>query len=281
MRKGMITASDFAQALGDGKFGSQKQFFRKKCAFEEEKFNPNVPPLKWGVMFEPIACEIYERRNGVKVHEFGLLPHPNVKFFGASPDGITELGIMLEIKCPYKRKITGEVPLQYYYQIQGQLDVCGLDECDYLECEFQEYSDSQEFLEDFSKVEEKGIVIEYQESPTNVTSSYKYSRIVSSKDSGEAIELLRWADEESKKGLKNVKLHYWKLHVYNVVRVYRNEAYIQEKLEQLAIVWDRVNAYQANKELYLKEVGPSTTSKRSNSNMLQTSITGYSFLDDH
>jgi hypothetical protein len=26
------------------------------------------------------------------------------EFFGASPDGISEVGVMVEIKCPYKRK---------------------------------------------------------------------------------------------------------------------------------------------------------------------------------
>ena len=140
-RQTMITASDIAQALGCAKFGTQKDFFKKKCGLpaEQTPFDPTVPPLKWGVMFEPVAGAIYSALNGgLKVHEFGLLRHPTVPFLGASPDGITEDGVMLEIKCPWRRKIDGTVPLQYYYQIQGQLAVCGLDECDYFECEFGE-----------------------------------------------------------------------------------------------------------------------------------------------
>jgi hypothetical protein len=46
---------------------------------------------------------------------------------------------MLEIKCPWRRRIVeGDVPTQYYYQIQAQLAVCGLTECDFFECEFAE-----------------------------------------------------------------------------------------------------------------------------------------------
>jgi hypothetical protein len=44
---------------------------------------------------------------------------------------------MLEIKCPFRRRITGEVPLQYYYQIQGQL-----------ECEFSKYFNEAEYWGD-------------------------------------------------------------------------------------------------------------------------------------
>jgi putative phage-type endonuclease len=141
-RETMVTASDIAQALGCAKFGTQRTFFQKKCGAPDEQspFNATLPPLKWGVMYEPVAQAVYSAANlGVKVHEFGLLRHPTLPFVGASPDGITELGVMLEIKCPWRRKIVeGELPSQYYYQIQGQLAVCGLEECDYFECEFVE-----------------------------------------------------------------------------------------------------------------------------------------------
>jgi hypothetical protein len=45
------------------------------------------------------------------------MPNNEHKFFGASPDGINELGIMVEIKCPFKRKLK-KIPSiieQYYY----------------------------------------------------------------------------------------------------------------------------------------------------------------------
>ena len=107
-REGLITASDFAQALGHGKFATQKDFFVKKV--EPGPFQSS-PALKWGVMFEPVASDIYRARNGgIKMYEFGLLRHPRLSHVGASPDGITDAGIMVEIKCPYQRKINREVP---------------------------------------------------------------------------------------------------------------------------------------------------------------------------
>lgn len=285
MRKNMITASDFAQALGDGKFGTQRQFYAKKSGYEEEKFNPNLPPLKWGVMFEPVAADVYSKRRHVELLEFGLLKHPHVPFFGASPDGITEQGIMVEIKCPFKRKITGEVPLQYYYQIQGQLDVCGLDECDYLECEFQEYDNDTEFMNDVSHIFERGIIVEILKE-NDESSSYLYSPITTvgyKTQEGKLDELhklLQWRDATISQ-LESVKVHYWKLVVCSIVRVYKDDAFVREKLTDLEVVWNKILAYRADRTLYDKEIKGSASSVLPRS-MPQRApqLTGYAFLDD-
>jgi len=288
MRKGMITASDFAQALGDGKFGTQRQFYAKKSGYEEDKFNPNMPPLKWGVMFEPVAAEIYEQRRHVKLHDFGLLQHPTVPYFGASPDGITEQGVMVEIKCPFKRKITGDVPLQYYYQIQGQLDVCGLDECDFLECEFTEYTSEDDYLSDASYFYERGIIIEVMNGQ-NEASSYVYSPIMragfeSDEQKSEATRsLIAWRD---KNVTQNTRCHYWKLTLCSIVRVYKDDEFVKEKLAELGLVWEKINAYRSDRGLYNKEIGgalgSNTTSTRAPSSRVpaQAPLTGYAFLDD-
>jgi putative phage-type endonuclease len=132
IRDQMITASDFGQALGVGNFGSVKDFYIKKCGYQEP------PPfymgcLGHGIRYEPVATRAYELDMATTVHEFGLLQHPELQFLGASPDGITDHGIMIEIKCPFKRKIDGAIVDQYYYQMQGQLDVCNLDVCHFLD----------------------------------------------------------------------------------------------------------------------------------------------------
>jgi hypothetical protein len=55
---------------------------------------------------------------------------------------------MLEIKCPYSRKIVdGVIPDKYKMQIQGQLAVCKLKECDYIECIFKSLETAEEYLE--------------------------------------------------------------------------------------------------------------------------------------
>ena len=81
MRKGLVTASEFAQALGKAKFGTQKEFYKKKCGYDQIPFNPAEEPLKWGTMYEDVAVEIYKYRFGYQVYDFGLIPHPNIKHF--------------------------------------------------------------------------------------------------------------------------------------------------------------------------------------------------------
>lgn len=117
--------------------------------------------------------------NNIKIHEFGLIDNDNIKNFGASPDGISELGIMIEIKCPYSRKIKKDViPEKYYYQIQGQLAVCELEECDYVECDFGIINNEEEYIKHVydNKLNNKnhGIIAQYYSVEKNVY-SYLYS----------------------------------------------------------------------------------------------------------
>jgi hypothetical protein len=192
-------------------------------------------------MFEYVAQNIYSQRNNVKVHEFGIIKHPKVDFFGASPDGITENGVMLEIKCPFKRKINGEIPLQYYYQIQGQLDVCELDECDYFECEFELVDDIDNLL---NCVFESGIIIEIEGNENK----YIYSPI---KIEWQQEEIRDWIEENKS---QSGKVYMYKLVSCNTVRVERDDTFIKENLEQLKEVWDKIKEYRADEELYNKEV---------------------------
>ena len=48
---------------------------------------------------------------------------------------------MVEIKCPPRRKFTKTVPSHYWMQVQGQLEVCGLDECDFFQVKIDELVD--------------------------------------------------------------------------------------------------------------------------------------------
>lgn len=246
MRKNMITASDFAQALGDGKFGTVKQFYQKKCEpCDESLASKSNPFFKWGNMFEPVAIDVYSHMFGVYVHEFGLIPHPSIKFFGASPDGISDLGIMVEIKCPKKRKITGEVPMQYFYQIQGQLDVCGLDECDYFESEFDLFHDPEDFWDNYGTTEQyQGIIIE------KTDGTYLYHTINMPKS-----ELKRWdATNGGCASVEVVTKYYWVLMKHNIQRVYRDVDFLKDKFAKLEVVWNNILRYRQDAEAYNKEI---------------------------
>jgi putative phage-type endonuclease len=273
MRQNLITASDFAQALGEGKFGTQKQFLQKKCGYEKDTFDQNNPALKWGVKYEQVANDAYEKKNKTKMYEFGLLRHPQLHWFGASPDAISELGIMVEIKCPWKRKITGEIPRQYFYQIQGQLDVCELDECDYLECEFIEYSNRDELIQHFNdNLNEKGIIIEYD---NNNTTKYVYSNIYENS----LVQLLNWETKNYEK-LKDkiIKITYWQLNTFSVVRVYKDKKFLEDKFTLLKEIWDKIMIYKSDRKLYDKEVAVaesknSTYNQNPSQNYFQKMIT--------
>ena len=121
----MITASDMAAVIGKCKYNKPIKVIRKKCGIDD-KFTGNKF-TEWGIKYEEIATKIYEIDYNTKVIEFGLIQHPQLSFIGASPDGITQDGIMLEIKCPYSRVINGKPSKKYYSQIQGQLESLHMD----------------------------------------------------------------------------------------------------------------------------------------------------------
>lgn len=133
LRKDRLTASDAYKALSQNR--TRDMLVRTKAFPETSKYFDS-DPTRWGKVFEPMALRIYRVRNAqVVVYDFGLVPHPTLTCFGASPDGITATGVMVEIKCPYTREIKpGCVPDAYEVQMQGQMAVCGLTNCDYIEC---------------------------------------------------------------------------------------------------------------------------------------------------
>ena len=149
LRENRLTASDLYDAVYH-----PITLIKKKL--KNVSFNSHaIPALKWGCMFEEVAANIYAHLNLTKINEFGLLVNDKINNFGASPDGITDEGIMIEIKCPYSREIKDKViPDKYYYQMQGQMAVCELDICDYIECKFKTFNNIDEYIENIKKLNE-------------------------------------------------------------------------------------------------------------------------------
>ncbi len=244
LRKHRLTASDTAQAMGVGKFGTREQLITKKATGESGGFNIFSPPLKWGTMFEAMASRCYAQRHGdIEIFEFGLLPHPTLQCYGASPDGITELGIMIEIKCPYKRKITGEVPSYYELQMQGQLAVCGLQECDFVECDMQEYSDMTDYFVaiDSHILTDHGVIAEFR-SVDGTSITYEYSDPYLSPE-----EAYRNAEKKASQVLRQdparnlYKLRPWSLRFMSVRRVkFDNDRWTNLIAPAIQAFWDAV-----------------------------------------
>lgn len=155
VRKGLMTASDASAALGIAPF---KGF--KGCPREEliqKKLN-NAPilgmALEHGVKYETEAAEHAMKLIGSRMFEFGLLVHDEYPWLAASPDGITDDGYCIEIKCPMRRKIIpGEVPHHYMPQIQVQLEVCNLDACWFIQYKPRFMNENDEPYVDITLVE--------------------------------------------------------------------------------------------------------------------------------
>jgi putative phage-type endonuclease len=251
MRNTMISASDWATVIGEGHFGTPEDILLKKCG--DDKPFRTCPAMDWGNKYEDVAVSVYEHRNKLTVIDFGCIRHPYVSFLGASPDGITHDGVMLEIKCPKSREITGIPPTYYWCQVQGQLEVCELDRCDFLECNFKEYETEDDYLEDnyegnneLNKYgNEKGVIAEfYRKSDKTLFFQYSPVNIISD-------QLDNW-----KKTMMNDKFkqdnnvffssfYYWHLVEVSCVPIYRNQEWFQNiALPNLTLFWNKVLHYR-------------------------------------
>jgi len=130
VRKGLMTASDVAGALGIPAYASQRNpredLLKQKVS---GTFTGNHM-TRWGQANEDQVRERAMQALGEVAWEVGLVIHEQLPWLGASPDGVTSTGKLIEIKCPYKRvPIPYEVPHHYWPQIQVQLECTNLDAC--------------------------------------------------------------------------------------------------------------------------------------------------------
>lgn len=130
LRDQMITASDVASAIGDNHYETPDAFVKKKVL--RTKWAGNAA-TEHGTLLEPLVRDLYDQRTGRKSHEIGLVQHRQYPWLGASPDGVTEDGLLIEIKCPLTRKIEPKVPKHYWPQVQLQLEITDLEECDFIQ----------------------------------------------------------------------------------------------------------------------------------------------------
>ena len=152
-RNNRLTASDLYHITSQNK-SKIIDIVKKKCGVEKN-YTPGAAILH-GVKFEDVAIHIYEERENVIITEFGcfliqifhFLAHHLMEFY-SHQSKIKIIQGECEIKCPKSRNIiTGIIPPVYFAQVQGQLEVCDLEYCDFLECQIREYNSKNEFFED-------------------------------------------------------------------------------------------------------------------------------------
>jgi len=147
---------------------------------------------------------------------------------------------MVEVKNIVNREITGIPKFEYWIQMQVQMEVCNLLECDFLETRFIEYDDVASFVADgtFTRSvdgKSKGVALLFAENGNYV---YKYCPL----DSTEA-EFNLWntsemvSAENSRVWLKTI---YWKLDQVSVVLVNHNKIWFNAAVPVLHELWDTI-----------------------------------------
>ena len=240
LRENRLTASDLYDAVN-----SPISLIKKKL--KNVSFNSHaIPALKWGCMFEQVACNIYSHINSTNVNEFGLLTNDNINNFGASPDGITDEGIMIEIKCPYSREIKDNViPEKYYYQMQGQMAVCELDICDYIECKFKSFDNIDDYINNIKDLEDN----------ENGKNDYKHGIIAELKDHSYIYSIPNQNynnNIDEMKKINDVKYVYWYLEIINVQRVnFDKDKWNNKIAKKIAEYWTLYESERSKKPVNL------------------------------
>jgi len=241
---------------------------------EEVKMVNVNSPLHWGQKFEPLSVLIYENNYKTKIEDFGCIQHPNYTFLGASPDGINvdktadRYGRMLEIKNVVSREINGIPKKEYWVQMQLQMEVCDLNECDFLETKFIEYENSQTFTDDISNkvfVDSQGI--EFFNVCLSKDNKIKGKIIYFHTKEGKPFYVYKPLDcfhpnemEEWQNGTVDIytaepynytymKTIYWKLEVLSCVLVSRNRDWFKNNILQIEKIWkiieeERITGYE-------------------------------------
>lgn len=96
-RKGLLTASDVATAIGINPYKSRAVLLKEKCCPEERK-SSSCAATEHGNKYEDEAIEVYEKAFNKKVLRFGLFVSEDYPWLGGSPDGVTTDGILVEAK---------------------------------------------------------------------------------------------------------------------------------------------------------------------------------------
>lgn len=103
-------------------------------------FSNRMTAFDWGIRFEPVVKMIYEHMYNAEIKELGRLISAADARLSASPDGLVysgpRAGRLIEIKCPVTREPDGTISKKYYTQMQSQLFVTGLTDCDFVEAVF-------------------------------------------------------------------------------------------------------------------------------------------------
>ncbi len=278
-RHGLITASNAFKAFESQTV--QNQLIYEKCQplnqslYLDDETNADTKqvvmvntntPLHWGQKYEPLSVKIYEHKYNTTIEDFGCIRHDTYYFIGASPDGINidrtspRYGRMLEIKNIVNREIDGIPKKEYWIQMQLQMEVCNLDECDFLETKFVEYPDYISYVNDtINDVYEDDDGIEFQNVSISKDNKMKGSIIYFHTKEGKPLYVYRPLDlihpydiEQWNEAIidkyqcdpnyEYIRTIYWKLEYMSCVLVCRNRQWFKDNVPALEKIWSIIEA---------------------------------------
>ncbi|MBD9671617.1 YqaJ viral recombinase family protein [Pseudomonas sp. PDM21] len=146
-RLGKVTASKVKDVMAKGRGGAPSavrtnymmQLLCERLTGTREEGYTNAA-MQRGNDLEPIARSAYEMYEDCEVLEVGLILHPSIEGFGASPDGVILLDggrRGLEIKCPNTAQHiaviqAGKHDSQYEWQMLAQMACAELESVDFV-----------------------------------------------------------------------------------------------------------------------------------------------------
>lgn len=140
-REKRATTSNWAAMMGINPYSDKKKTLTQLLW---RKFKGNSA-TRYGSEMEDVAQNVFERHRKKSFSNFcivntGLQVSTQIGFLGGSPDGLLyEQGqqnskeiILLEIKCPFRGRLYGKIPVYYYPQIQGTMGLHNYSSCDFV-----------------------------------------------------------------------------------------------------------------------------------------------------
>lgn len=145
-RAGKVTASRLSDVLSRSRDrkseGSTRRNYKAQIISEiltgkpqENGFTSKA--MDDGIELEPFARSAYEVAKDVLIDKVGLVLHPTIERYAASPDGLVGPHGLMQIKCPYAATHIGyllakEVPTDYQPQMLAEMDCAERDWCDFV-----------------------------------------------------------------------------------------------------------------------------------------------------
>ena len=245
-RREGLSASDIWKAI-DTQSAKNNLIFSKCKPIDITKKNNSVnitSAFHNGHKYEPLSIMHYEFDFNTTVGEFGCKAHTKYPFLRASPDGINIdeksklFGRLVEVKNPISRKLSGTPKKEYWIQMQLQMEVWDLDECDFLETVFKEYENEEAFNMDGDSFtrnangKRKGIIIQFFH---NEKPHYEYPPVDVSKS-----EFDEWYDNimEKNSHMSWISNLYWYLEDYSCVLVPRNKKWFKAVYPEFKELWN-------------------------------------------